>query len=140
MGIRSHWRSGGRGSGLVGSLVSSRFDITASVRQAWDDQRDARRWVIAAFPFAGLFVGFGLANAGVPRLMAGAVVVGFGVVAAVLMGRRGWPWRVPVAGAVYATAFALSHPLALAIGTWPAVALASLVSGAVTYEVTPPRR
>lgn len=120
--------------------MSSRFDIGASVRQAWSEQQDARRWITAAFPFAGLFIGFGLANAGVPRPIAGAVVVGFGVIAAVLMGRRGWPWRVPVAGVVYATTFAFAHPLALIVGTWPAVALAALVSGAVTYEMTPARR
>lgn len=120
--------------------MSSRFDIGTSVREAWSEQQDARRWITAAFPFAGLFIGFGLANAGVPRPIAGAVVVAFGAIAAVLMGRRGWPWRVPVAGVVYATAFALAHPLALIVGTWPAVALAALVSGAVTYEMTPQRR
>lgn len=116
--------------------MASRFDIGASVREAFSEQQDARRWVIAALPAAGLITGFALANAGVPRPWAGAVLGAFGLVAAVLIGRHGWPWRVPVAGAVYATAFAFAHPLALIVGTWPAVVLAALVSGAVTYEVT----
>jgi len=120
--------------------MASRFDIGASVREAWAEQQDARRWVIAAMPAAGLIVGFALANAGVPRTIAGVVLVAFGVVAAILMGRKGWPWRIPVAGAVYATAFAMAHPLGLIMGTWPAVILAAIVSGAATYEVTPHRR
>ena len=120
--------------------MASKFDIGASVRQAWSKQQDARRWVIAAMPAAGLIVGFALANAGVERAIAGAVLVAFGVVAAVLMGRTGWPWRIPVAGAVYGVAFAMAHPLGLIMGTWPAVILAAIVSGAATYEVTPPRR
>lgn len=70
-------------------------------------------------------------------MWAGVVLVAFGVVAAALMGKRGWPWRVPVAGVVYATAFALAHPFALIVGTWPAVAIAAIISGAATYEVTP---
>ena len=36
-------------------------------------------------------------------------------------------------------AFALSHPLALIVGTWPAAFLAAMVSGAAAYELTPPR-
>lgn len=119
--------------------MASRFDIGSSVRQAWAEQQDNRRWVIAALPAAGLITGFALANAGVPRPIAGAVLVAFGVVAAFLIGRKGWPWRIPVAGIVYGTAFAFAHPFALIVGTWPAVVLAALVSGAVTYEVTPPR-
>lgn len=120
--------------------MASKFDIGASVRDAWAEQQDTRRWVIAAMPAAGLIVSFALANAGVPRWIAGVVLVAFGVVAAILMGRKGWPWRIPVAGAVYGTAFAMAHPLGLIMGTWPAVILAALVSGAATYEATPPRR
>lgn len=119
--------------------MASRFDIGTSVREAWNEQQDARRWIIAALPAAGLIAGFALANAGVPRPWAGAVLVGFGIVAAILIGRKGWPWRTPVAGAVYATAFAFAHPLALIVGTWPAVVLTAVVSGAATYEVTPPK-
>jgi hypothetical protein len=119
--------------------MASRFDIGSSVRQAWSEQQDPRRWVIAALPAAGLIAGFALAEAGVPRTWAGVVLVTFGLVAAVLMGRRGWPWRVPVAGVVYAAAFALAHPFALIVGTWPAVVIGAIISGAATYEVTPPR-
>src|SRR6056297_147255 len=110
--------------------MASRFDIGSSVREAWSEQQDARRWIIAALPAAGLITGFALAEAGMPRMWAGVVLVAFGVVAAVLMGKRGWPWRVPVAGVVYAAAFALAHPFALIVGTWPAVVIGAIISGA----------
>ena len=119
--------------------MASRYDPFASMRKAWAEQRDTRRWIIAGCPAVGLIVGFALANAGVDRLIAGGVLVAFGVVAAVLMGRTGWPWRIPLAGGVYAAAFAMAHPLALIAGTWPAVVIAAIVSGAATYELTPHR-
>jgi hypothetical protein len=33
----------------------------------------------------------------------------------------------------------MAHPLALIAGTWPAVVIAAIVSGAATYELTPHR-
>ena len=119
--------------------MASRYDPFASMRKAWAEQQDTRRWIIAGCPAVGLLIGFALANAGVDRLIAGGVLVTFGVVAAVLMGRTGWPWRIPLAGGVYAAAFAMAHPLALIAGTWPAVVIAAIVSGAATYELTPHR-
>ena len=119
--------------------MASRFDPFASIREAWVEQQDTRRWIIAGCPAVGLIIGFALADAGVDRLIAGVVLVAFGVVAAILMGKKGWPWRIPLAGVVYAAAFAMAHPLALIAGTWPAVVIAAIVSGAATYELTPHR-
>ena len=44
--------------------MASRFDPFASMREAWSEQQDSRRWVIAGCPAVGLIIGFALADAG----------------------------------------------------------------------------
>ena len=80
--------------------MASRFDPFASMREAWSEQQDSRRWVIAGCPAVGLIIGFALADAGVDRLIAGGVLVAFGVVAAVLMGKKGEVLDLPIEDAL----------------------------------------
>ena len=88
---------------------------------------------------AGLVLGFAVAQLSGSRPAGGIVMVVMGTVAALLMWRAGSRWGIAVAGAAYALAFALSHPLAGIITAWPAAIVAGLAAGAVAFAMTPGR-
>lgn len=120
--------------------MSDRFDFRAHVRDAQRenlDPRNRRRWLAGALPAAGLILGFGVVFAGASMAIGGAIVIAFGLATIPVMGRAAGPWRIVLAGAVYAMAFALSHPLALITTPWPATFIAAIVAGAAAYELTP---
>lgn len=122
--------------------MSERFDFRRSVREAFaenGDPRNRRRWLAGILPALGLILGFGVVFAGAPMVVGGAIVVGFGIATIPIMGRAAGPWRILVAGAVYATAFAMAHPLALITTPWPATFIAAIAAGAAAYELTPRR-
>ena len=122
--------------------MSERFDVRRSVREALaenGDPRNRRRWLAGILPALGLIIGFGVVFAGASMVVGGAIVVGFGIATIPIMGRAAGPWRILAAGAVYATAFAMSHPLALITTPWPATFIAAIASGAAAYELTPRR-
>ena len=122
--------------------MSERFDIRRSVREALaenGDPRNRRRWLAGILPALGLIIGFGVVFAGAPMVVGGVIVVGFGIATIPVMGRAAGPWRILAAGAVYATAFAMSHPLALITTPWPATFIAAIASGAAAFELTPRR-
>jgi hypothetical protein len=92
--------------------------------------RELPTWPVAA---GSLLVGFGVAQATGVRALGGVVLA----VAALWCGLR---WRrahglaraVALVG-VYLAAFALSHPLGSAIGSWPAVILVAVATGATVW-------
>lgn len=122
--------------------MSERFDVRASVREALaenGDRRNRRRWLAGSVPALGLILGFAVVFAGAPMFVGGVIVVGFGLLTIPIMGRAAGPWRIIAAGAIYATAFGMSHPLALITAPWAATFIAALAAGAAAYELTPRR-
>lgn len=92
---------------------------------------------VAAVVFAGLVLGFAVAQLSGSRPAGGVVMLLMGVAAALLMWRAGSRWGIVVAGVAYAIAFTLSHPLAGIITAWPAAIVAGLAAGAVAFAMTP---
>lgn len=85
-----------------------------------------------------LVAGFGVAQ-GTGNRALGGVVLAFG---AAWCGWRWWraagPLRAALAVGVFVVAFAVSHPLARAIGAWPSVLLVAAVTAVVGYMVCAP--
>jgi len=117
-------------------------DYRGEATEARDQLRgpDRGRLVVFVVVVVGLLGGFAVAQVTGARPAGGIVVLGAGVCAAVLMWRSGARGGLVGAGLAYAAAFALAHPLAGLIGTWPAAALTAMVSGAVAFELTKRRK
>ena len=114
-------------------------DYPDDVRTAMDELLGRDRVRLAAFGLVagGLLSGFVLGQGlGMPT-WGGLVMAVAGVVAAAVMWRAGARAGIAIAGVTYVVAFGLAHPLGLIVGAVPAVVLAALVAGAVTFECTP---
>jgi hypothetical protein len=90
--------------------------------------------VIAAL---ALVVGFAVAQLSGVRAAGGIVLLAGAAWCVVREARRTAWWRLVVVGLVGVGGFVAAHPLADVIGPWPAVGLAALVLGTVTYALVP---
>ncbi|MBO3084613.1 hypothetical protein [Cellulomonas fengjieae] len=81
-----------------------------------------------------LVVAFTVAQLTDVRALGGVVLVAGVVWCAVRARAAGW-WRIAAVVVVGAVCFAGSHLLADPLGPWPAVLVAALVLGAVTYAL-----
>lgn len=70
------------------------------------------------------------------RPLGGAVLAVGGVVAEREWAKHAGPVNAAILGAVYAGAFAVSHPLAKKIGAWPAVLTVAGVSAAAAWVLS----
>jgi hypothetical protein len=93
----------------------------------------SRRLQVAIVVAVSLTAGFAVAQSTGMRWLGGVVLLLGGVWAAIQLGRQAGAWRTTVVGIAYAVAFAASHPLGHAIGTWPAVLLVSAAAGAIAW-------
>lgn len=112
--------------------------MLGSFQQAIDElaTRDRLRLVVFGLTAVALILGFAVAQATGNRAMGGVVMVVVALMSATLMFRSGARWGIVLAGAVFLSAFALSHPLGDLIGSWPAVILAAAIAGATSFELT----
>lgn len=93
------------------------------------------RVVVPLVGSAALVLGFALAQATGVRWLGGLVLVAAGLWCATRR-RRAFGWLAAMlAIVVYAVAFAVSHPLGAAIGSWPAVIAVAIVAGLVAWVV-----
>lgn len=85
---------------------------------------------------SGLIASFTIAFVGGQRVLGGLVLIGIGLVAAVLIYRRaGWRPTL-ITGIAYALGFALSHPLGDLMGPWPSVIVVALAAAVVAFVST----
>jgi hypothetical protein len=96
------------------------------------------RLLVSAVVAVSLVLGFGVAQLSGVRWVGGVVLVVAGLWCALRIWRQRGIGPTVLVGVVYVAAFAVSHPLGAAIGTWPAVLVAAGVSGAVAYAVMRP--
>jgi len=85
-----------------------------------------------------LVVSFAVAQATGLRWLGAIVLIAGGLWCAMRMLPISGPVRTLVLGVVYVAAFAGSHPLGKAIGSWPAVLLVAVATGVVGYLLMRP--
>lgn len=92
-------------------------------------------------PLAGaltLIAGFAVAQATGNRPLGGAVLLIGGLACVAAWWRRPGPVRALAAAAVFAAAFAVSHPLGRVVGAWPSVLLVSAAAAAAAWWLADP--
>jgi hypothetical protein len=89
-------------------------------------------WPVAA---GSLVLGFAVAQATGVRPLGGLVLLAAAAWCALRWLRGAGPAVAAGLVAVYAAAFALSHPLAGAVGTWPAVLTVAAATGAAAWRL-----
>jgi hypothetical protein len=96
------------------------------------------RILVSTVVALSLVLGFAVAQVTGVRWVGGVVLVVGGLWCALRIRRQRGIGPTVLVGVVYVAAFAVSHPLGAAIGTWPAVLVTAGVSGAVAYAVMRP--
>jgi CHASE2 domain-containing sensor protein len=92
-----------------------------------------RRLPTAPLAAAGLIAGFAVADATGNRPLGGVVLAAGGILCALAWYRRSGTVIAGSLAVTYTAAFALSHPLAKQIGSWPSVFVVAAVTAGAAY-------
>ena len=96
---------------------------------------DLNRKLVPIVGALTLIVGFAVAQSTGSRALGGAVLVAGAAWCVRAWWRTPGPLRALGAAAVFAVAFAVSHPLGHAVGAWPSVLVVSVVAAALAWMI-----